>query len=280
MPPSKNSLDISRYRSGLLFLAGWTLFFYLFWFNTFSYTPLGDLQVSHVNLWGDWAVHFTIGSSFAYNQILPGASPLIIGYPLSYPFVNDWISGMLIRLGMPFISSFIIPSFILSILGVLALVLFYRSWFNNRQIALLATTIFLLNGGVGFIYYLQDVAKSPNPLTTVLVPPRTYTNYRQKRLEWINVIDSMFTPQRSFVLGLPLSLLALGLIYTALKQTESQAESKWRHRAVKTIAAGLIIGLLPIIHSHSFLAIFVILVAWSLASLLITTRQKRPAELR
>jgi hypothetical protein len=247
------------------FLVAWVGYCLLFWSKGLFVDAGGNLVAGHVNIWGDWAAHMTMGNAMAARGPLLNTSPLLIGQPFAYPFVSNMVSALLIKAGLPLIPSYTVPSFIFSCLLVVALFWFYRVLFKSRGVALVATVIFLLNGGMGFYYFAQDVMNSTKPKFTLLNPPHEYTRLDEKKIKWISVIDSMVIPQRAFTLGFPLALVALGLVY------QSTFETKKKNLPFKKLlAAAALIGFLPLIHTHSFLATFVILACWATTDFLVT----------
>lgn len=227
-------------------------------------------MVSHVSIWGDWAAHFTMGSAMAYRHLLLETSPFLIGAPFSYPFVANLISAILIDRGNDFFLSFIIPSAIASVVIVYALFGFYKVLFKSMATAILATTIYLCNGGLGFIQFIKDVLNSPQPLVTILNPPVEYTHLSEWHIEWISVIYSMIIPQRAFTLGFPIALVILLLLFKVFFKNEYHGRKKY----CILIITGLLTGGLTLIHSHSFLALAIIIPCWGLA-LLINNKNKK-----
>jgi hypothetical protein len=222
-----------------LFVGCWLIYFFGFWSRALYFDSDQNLVAGHVNIWGDWAAHLTMGTHLAVNNFQLLDSPFLIGATFAYPFAANALSALLWQLGIPLQSAFTIPSFVFSVLTVIALLIFYRVIFRSPKIAILAATIFLLNGGLGFMYLIQDMQASPALLSVLLNPPHEYTRIDDEQIKWISVIDSMIIPQRAFTHGFPLTLLALALIL-----------------------AGVILGLMPIIHTHSFLAAVIILASW------------------
>lgn len=258
-----------------MFISGWILYFALFWSKALFFDPAGNLVAGHVNIWGDWAAHMTMGTAMAERGPLLTVSPLLIGQPFAYPFVSNMISGILLKLGAPLVHSFVIPSFIFSILMILALLWFYTTVFKSRAVALIASLVFLCNGGVGFYYFGQDILNSPAPLQTLLNPPHEYTRYDDKHLKWISVIDSMIIPQRAFALGFPLAVIALGLVYQSTLQTQTKKKVT-THTWTQLSLAATLVGVLPIIHTHSFLALFIIIGFWASSDVLLSLWQGQP----
>jgi hypothetical protein len=244
-----------------LYFTAWFSYFAWFWSRALSVNEKGDLVAGQVNIWGDWAAHFTMGSALAYRDVWLSSSPFLLGAKFAYPFAANLLSAILIRLGMPFVAGFVVPSFIFSCLIVLALFWFYKVVFKSRTIAVIASLIFLLNGGMGFWYYLQDIHLSSTPVETALNPPHEYTRLDAQNIKWISVIDSMIIPQRAFNHGFPLALLALAWLYSDLAPATKKRSFKQELKLYGP--ACLLLGLLPFIHTHSFLAAGIILAGWS-----------------
>lgn len=248
---------LQRYGVWVYFFA-WFVYFGVFWSRAVTVDKLGNFVANHVNIWGDWAAHFTMGSSLGYRSLWLTDSPLLVGARFSYPYFNDWISGLLLKLGADFGAAFTVPSFLASCFLVVALFYFFKTLFNSKTIAILASLIFLLNGGLGFIYFGQDIAASTNPWSTFLNPPHEYTRIDDQGIKWLSVIDSMVIPQRAFTLGFPLTVVALTLIYQAIYIPEKNL----RRNYAKLIVAGIILGVMPLVHTHSFLSAGIILSFW------------------
>ncbi|MBP9820306.1 hypothetical protein KBC79_06265 [Candidatus Woesebacteria bacterium] len=252
------------------FFSFWFVYFAVFWSRAISFDPNGNLMIGHINLWGDWAVHFTMGSSMAYRQLILDTSPLLLGAPFGYPFFANWLSAMLIRLSVPFFIAFTMPSLIFSLILVITLFWFYLRLFKSKHIAVIASIIFLLNGGFGFLRYFDQVAEAPNKTEAIFYPKEKYTHNDSQNIRWISIIDSMILPQRAFNHGFPLALLAIGWLYLFLEKLQDNRTAKsyvW--------AGGLVLGVLPILHTHSFIAAAIILPCWFLFSVLFVKKAKK-----
>jgi hypothetical protein len=255
----------------------WIVYFALFWSEAVFYDAQGNFVAGHVNIWGDWAVHFTMATAMAQRGLIGLASPLLIGQPFSYPFVADGISSVLLRMGVPFIPAFTVTSFLFSLLLVVTLYLFYTQLFRSRKVALVSSLIFLFNGGLGFAYFFNDIFHSAVPFFTLLNPPHEYTRIDQEGIRWISVIDSMIIPQRAFALGFSLAVLGLFIVWRVFfaEQSWGRGQKSDHLRRAFLALAGVFFGLLPIVHTHSFLAVFVILGCWSVSDLLFFTKKKK-----
>ncbi len=258
-----------RFSWWTIYLGFGFLYFSLFWSRAIWFDVAGNVVAGHVNILGDWAAHFTMGSKFAYTSLTDMASPFIINARLSYPFVVNWITAVLIKLGIPFLSAYVFLSWLGSLAIVVAVGSFYRQWFKSTGLAVLASLIFFCNGGLGFMWFLTDVASAPNPLSTFLNPPHEYTRLDAENIKWISVIDSMIIPQRAFTLGFPFALLILVGIWKLENaiHLKTSGLNSWRSQKFHRLGLGIGLGLLPIIHMHSFLALVIILSCWGLATI-------------
>lgn len=247
-----------------LFFASWLLYFSWFWANSFQVNENGDVFANHINIWGDWAAHFTMGSSMAFRQLWLAESPFLMGAKFSYPFAADFISGLLVKWQVPFLLAFIIPSWLGSLAIVAALFWLYKTWLGSEKLAILAALILLLGGGMGWWFWLADIKQAPNPIQAIVTPAHEYTRLDKEHIKWINVIDSMIIPQRAFTLGFPIGLVLWTLFISWLRNaannkiTSKNAASAKIPNWLPPVLAGLLLGQLPIIHMHTLLALAVL----------------------
>lgn len=241
----------------------WFLYFAVFWARAFTDNAAGGITAGHVNLWGDWAVHFTMGSAMAYRRLLLDQSPLLIYHAFKYPFFVNLLSALFVRAGMPFFSAFTVPSFVFSIATVVALYVFFRVTTGSSTIAIIASLLYLSNGGLGFIQFGKDVAQSPKPWFTAFHPPHTYTRFGD--IYWINIVECMIIPQRSFEIGFPMALFLLTLLFRWWGPRLAEmplGNSRALPPIVVPAVIGMLVGFLPIVHVHSFAAAALVAGTW------------------
>lgn len=248
-------------RRVFLYVCVWTAYFAWFWHKALSLNASGDLVAGHVNIWGDWAVHLTMTTAIAERGINIG-SPILIDAPFTYPFFVNAISAGLLRLGGDLISAMVLPSFLFSIGLVIALLWSFKQFFKSWNISMLATTFFLFSGGLGFLYAGQTVLSSNDFMYELLNPSDRYTRIDAAGIKWINVIDSMIIPQRAFAPGFTIGIIALTWIYQWWVENK---KATW-----KLLLSAVLIGLLPIIQTHTFLAVFIILSFWAISAISIS----------
>lgn len=263
-----NKISRTKFLLGVFFV-GWISYFAYLWKSVLFFNKTGDLVAGNVNVWGDWAAHFTITTAL-YQRGVFIESPFLLGAKFSYPFFADLISACLLHLGFSFSAAFLLPSFLLSVFLLISLYLFYRYLWKSSLTAVVASLIFFFNGGMGFVVFLQDLFKSAQPLNVLLRPPHEYTRIDSLGIKWLSVIDSMIVPQRAFLLGFPIGLFSLFLIL--FLQQQKLSEQKQR---IFFFLTGLLIGTLPIIHTHTFIALFVILSIWSFVDTLENWQNKK-----
>jgi hypothetical protein len=220
-----------------LFFFGWSLFFFLLWKNMLVFKADG-LYAGHPYVWADWSMHTGLVSSFAYRplELWFSSHPFFAGAPLNYPFVVNLISGVLVRLGLPMTSSMTVPSLIFSLGLLWAMHLFYEKSLRGTTASLIASLLFLCSGGIGFWYRADILTKIP-----------------EKGIEFTNVILGMLVPQRAFLLGMPIGLVILTFLLRFLEKKKVSPKI--------LIGIGILAGLLPIIHTHTYLVI-VMMSAW------------------
>ena len=199
---------------------------------------------------GDLPFHLAIISGFAYGQNLPPEHPELAGVRLTYPFLVDFIAAMIVRAGGSLRSALFLEGLVLG-LGIVALL---QRWAllltRDRIAALVSPVLFLLNGGLGWMLLFRDVKPRQGGLVALLSNlPHNYTILPTGELRWGNVVTTLLVPQRTLLLGLPLALAAATLWWQALEPGPTADEARARRRMA---GAGVIAGLLPLVHGHSF----------------------------
>lgn len=238
------SVDIKINRkaliSWLIWLAGWLVLWLILW-PKMLYRETDGLYAGWVNIWGDWAAHLTYTTSFAYGDNFPPQMPILIGAKFSYPFMADFLSAILIKIGAGLIPAMLIPSIVLSMALVILLTGFGQTLTKKFSAGKLTAILFLFNGGLGWWWWLKDI-KELGLTPTLVNLPREYTHLEKLfNIEWINVITSQVIPQRGFLLGFPAAILVY-LFFWHYWQ---------KHQRRYLLAAGLVTALLPLAHAHS-----------------------------
>lgn len=253
--------NLSKFNTGLFWVfATWGIYFLWLWPRMFYYKEQ-SIWAGFITVWADWAAHVSYAAPFAYKD--PGqwfvAHPLFINKPYIYPFVPDAISGLLIRFGLNTVNSFVLPSILFTFMLLYACTKILYTQLKSVKQSYVGLTVFLLSGGLGFLWFLKDLKL--NGISAIIFPPQTYTSIIESNVAWINLIWAQILPQRSFLMGFPLALLVI--IFTLTNQNK-KLDTKL---AIKILLYGIIAGLLPIIHFHSFLALIIVLGTFGITNL-------------
>ncbi len=225
----------------------------------------GSFFVQPVHSYGDISLHLGLISSFAFGNNFPPQSPILSGTKISYPFLVDFITAIFVHpLGLRFDQAVgLVGVFLMTILIIL-LGFFALKVIGNKLAAVLVITLFFFNGGLGFLFFFEDLQKSNlNFFQFFQALPKDYTALKELGFFWINVVLSMLLPQRSFLLGLPVVILILYIFWDLAAEFDKR----------KLILGLLLISLLPIIHAHSLIVLAPFLIWLTLETLLKNKRK-------
>lgn len=215
---------------------------------------------------GDLPLHLSIIQSFATGGNFPPEHPELAGARLTYPFLADFIAAIFVRAGASIRDAMFYENLTLSIALIFLLYEWARRWTNDWLAATMTPALVLLNGGLGWWLLFDEARRSPDGLSGLLWKlPHDYTITPDGMIRWGNAITALLVTQRSFLLGLPLVVIVLSLWWQAVEirqidgtrgaeHTRRPAEAKVNGRR-RMIAAGIITGLLPFAHAHSFLVV-------------------------
>lgn len=205
----------------------------------------------HINVWSDWPLHLAMTQFFAERDPAQWLSqhPMYSDAPLAYPFLTNLVSGLLHRAGLGLDAAMTAPSLLYALLLVLGLYALFSLLTGTPRRAATAVALFFLASGLGFLDFLADLASGSSLPAMLAFPPELYS--RADEYQWYsgNFVVGMLMPQRAFLLGLTLAVWSQVLLLYALLR---------RPRRGLFIGAGLLAGLLPIAHAHSFLAVVLI----------------------
>ena len=262
----------------LIYFGFWLIYFAYFWSQAIAIEPSGKLFARQGFLWGDWAAHLTMTTRMAYGEkLILSRSPFFITYPFGYPFVADLASAVLIKLNFSMITAMIFTSFSYCFLGVVLLFIFLKRIFKSAATGIIGSLLFYFNGGMGFVMALPDLKKATNLWTFLDQITQKYTHHPESSLHLINIIESMFIPQRAFTFGFPVTLLILILLLKIIRANLKPSKLTQKKLLIRGLFIGALIGAMLIIHTHSFLALFIILASWSLSSFLLASAKKKSA---
>lgn len=213
------------------------LFFATLGFSYLSFTHFVSVQpdgwYSSGNTWGDLPFHLGVINYFAFGQSYP-PQYVVFDSVLGYPFLADFSAALLvvgasIQWVLVFSSVFWFVSFL-----VLTYCVGLRLGFSKIA-CVLALVLLLFSGGFGFLDFLSSASRDGVGAALMakdytIVPPTA----------WTNVVTSLFLPQRTLLMGAMVFAAVFFLLLHASRRRDF-------------LLAGVLAGLMPLVHWHSFL---------------------------
>lgn len=197
--------------------------------------------------YGDLCMHLAFITSME-NMAFPPSYSLLIDTPLSYPYLTDSLSTSFYLLGLPLNLAVVVPGTLLMALTYAGYMLLAREILGSRHKAVLvAALLFFFNGGLGFLYDFDMVGRDGWQKVMEIFTGyyKTPANQPEYNLRFSNVIADLLIPQRALMGGWAMVLPALYLLLIS-----------FRERSMKqTVMLALWAGALPLVHTHTFLAL-------------------------
>ena len=251
--------------SKLVRFAFYAFFFVLFClvFSQAMYqTPQGIYTGGSQNA-GDLPFHLGAIFSFTDGANFPPINPSFAGAKFSYPFIADIVSAAFVKLGADVQSAMLVQDVAWAFSLLIILERFAFKLTADRLAGKIAPWLLFFSGGLGFLWFFSDFWHQGKGLVAFLsVLPKDYTisdNFR-----WGNSLVTLFMTQRSLLLGMPLTLVILHWLwgfFHAEPDKEKHAKEKidqTRDGFVLAFLVGLLAGMLPLVHLHSLITLFVV----------------------
>jgi hypothetical protein len=251
-----------------------------------------------LNNYGDLPFHLSVITSFAYgNNFLP-EDPTYAGVRFTYPFLTDFVSAIFVRCGADLRQSMFIENFVLAMAFVGLMHRWALVMVRDRLAAVLTPLLVLLNGGFGWVLLWDRVTADHDSLVDLFKSfPPSFTVIPETTWRWGNAISTLLIPQRGFLLGLPLAVIVftqwwlsderpaeLSEIVEEETRVKGKGKKEKKQKNVRTdelsleppkpsllfpyfafsvstrrmIGAGIVAGLLPLVHAHSFVVVMVV----------------------
>ena len=272
---AKGNLQGGSSRKFLRF-AYYAFFFLLFFFffdRTMLESAAGIFTGGSQNL-GDLSFHLGAIFSFTEANNFPPQNPSFAGARFSYPFIADILTAFAMKLGAGVRDAMFLQnlSWAMSLLIILERFVYLLT--TDRLAARIAPFLLFFSGGLGFVWFLSDYwAQAKSFFDFIGALPKDYTISDSFR--WGNSMVVLFMTQRSLLLGLPLTLLVVGYLWKVFAAGEMEKLDRDASGVSESprlffsprrlldfprspIVIGLIAGLLPLIHLHSLVVLFVI----------------------
>ncbi|MGI8669302.1 MAG: hypothetical protein ACR2J3_05560, partial [Aridibacter sp.] len=215
---------------------------------------------------GDLPYHLGAIFSFTDGNNFPPQNPSFADAKFTYPFIADFLTACLVKLGASVQSVMLIQnvSWAFSLLVILEKFVFKIT--NNRLAGKLAPFILFFSGGLGFLWFFKDYWYGTQGLWEILWNlPQDYTT--GENFSWGNSLVVLFITQRSLLFGLPLTIIVLNKLWGIFatedtekveKNKKDKKESRQFSFSFAPLIIGLIAGTLPLIHAHSLAVLFVV----------------------
>lgn len=261
----------------------------------------GSLHVGQ-STYGDLSLHLSVAAS-AVNAPFPLHNSLMRYATMAYPYLSDTFASSFVLFGMPLGAAIVFTGTLMMALVYAGYALLCGQLLRRRYGVTLCTLLLFLNGGLGFFYTLSGTVSESGVVVTVWDNLRNVlTGYYQtptnqpnpNNLRWSNILCDMLLPQRGILGGWTLLLPALNLLapplcarvrrrpyrgeatpalaapFYAYAEEPALAEPiDWPHGLRGWVLCGVFAGALPLVHTHSFLAL--VLLSLGLCGYLVLT---------
>ena len=277
-----------REHVGLAFVL--VVFAPVYWrlFSTHTFAEGAGGVYSGGSAWYDLSFHAALATSFAYGANFPPAYTPLSGEPLLYPFMPDFHAAALMAAGLPLRAALLSTALPLALCVNGLFYSFALRVTRRAGAAALATLLFLLNGGLGFWEFVRDWRGSGLNLAEFWrTPAVNYANLWERGIHWTNLVADTLLPQRASLYGLPAALMVFTAFAAFWQRSEPPAVAGGsellstgptretyptataggsdpaalvggevtRPSDVRLLlVAGVLAGLLPYFHTHTYVA--------------------------
>jgi hypothetical protein len=264
---ARGKMDGANFKKMLRF-AYYVFFLLLFWFffeRAMIETGRGILTGASQNL-GDLPYHLGAIFGFTDGQNFPPQNPSFSGARFTYPFIADLLTACFAKLGADVRTAIMVQdvSWAFSLLVILEG--FTAKLTGSKLAGRIAPLLLFFSGGLGFLWFFKDYWGQAQGISEFLWHlPRDYTISDQFR--WGNSMVTLFMTQRSLLLGMPLTLIALGYlwdVFTTGKEFYRDGQDRQDKAGFSIkgfppagLVVGLLAGMLPLIHLHSLAVLFI-----------------------
>ncbi len=289
-------------------IAYYFFFLLLFWFffqRAMMETPNGIFIGSSHNL-GDLPFHLGAIFSFTNGQNFPPENPSYAFAKFTYPFMVDLIIATFVKFGARVSDAMLVQNVLLAFSLLVILERFTVKLTGSRFAGRLAPVLLFFGGGVGFLWFFKDALNAPAgfydyfwniPIDYTIRQDPFHWKDSLYSFRWGDSLTTLFLTQRSLVLGMPLTLIALQKIWeffssgTSFKDAEmrrhgdaakdgqirqtvskdgqleqtvfpaqilSNSASPRLRVSASLFLVGLLAGTLPLVHTHSLAVLFLV----------------------
>ncbi|HNX62483.1 MAG TPA: hypothetical protein PKN45_07565 [Candidatus Limiplasma sp.] len=259
----------------LTLIAGW-----LEYSHSIRIAPDGTCHVGQ-STYGDLSLHLAVASS-AVNAAFPLKNSLMVGATMAYPYLSDTFASSFYLLGMNLSAAMAFTGTVMCASVFTGFALLCANLCRRRGAVTLAVLLLFLNGGLGFFYTLSGTTENGAIVSTAWDNLRTVmTGYYQtptnqpdpNNLRWVNILCDMLVPQRGLLGGWTILMPVLLLIVPPLFRRDRPVP-----RAL--ILAGIMAGGMPLIYTHTFLALAIASLGFCLYTVCTAPKSRRAEAFR
>lgn len=216
--------------------------------------PDGSYYVGQ-STYGDLSLHLAVTTSIV-NAKFPLENSLMLGATMAYPYLADSIATSMMMLGQSLPTAMAFTGTLMMTLVFMGYGLLVSQLCRKRGARFLTFFLLFLNGGLGFFYTLSGRVENgyvstvwDNLYNVMNGYYQTPTNQPDpNNLRWVNIICDMLIPQRGILGGWTMLMPCLNLLLPPLCRKE-------RHSFREMLLLGVMAGGMPLLHTHSFLAL-------------------------
>ncbi|MEP6635392.1 MAG: hypothetical protein ABJB97_01610 [Acidobacteriota bacterium] len=243
-----------------------------------------------INNFGDLPFHLSVITGFAYGNNFPPEDPTYAGVRFTYPFLTDFVSAIFVRSGADLRQSMFIENFVVAFSFVGLLHRWALELVKDRLAAIVTPLLVLLSGGLGWVLLWTNARQNEQGLWGALKAlPASITVIPNTTWRWGNAISALLVPQRGILLGLPLAVIVFTQWWLSMEPRTAGEQGKQgkgkrgtgkektkvvhveglgAHSGIsffprfpvslsvrRMAAAGIVAGLLPLVHAHSFIVV-------------------------
>ncbi len=204
----------------------------------------GSLHVGQ-STYGDLCMHAGFATGLI-GQSYPPEYTLLPGTLLGYPFLCDALSSTMFMFGTPLAPALYVPGTVMCAVFYMGFVIFAYKLTGKKAAAAVAFYFFFFSGGLGFTRLFDGNGFDEWIVSDTLFGYyKAPTNLPDENLRWVNALCDLLIPQRTLMAGWMCLMPCLYLLISAM-----------RERNLKYfVLLGVWAGALPMIHTHSFLAL-------------------------
>lgn len=232
------------------------------------------------NNYGDLPFHLSIITRFTEGANFPPEDPTWAGARFTYPFIADFVAACFVRAGATLRQAMLLENFLLALSFVGLLHRFTLKLTKDWIAGLIAPTLVLFSGGLGWWRFFTDSNWSEQGIANVLLNLQQQYTINEHGYRWGNSLTTLLVPQRGILLGFALALVVFIAWWSSLENGEegNRQKVKGKKRAKASAApgpnfpfsfflppsvrrmviAGAIAGLLPLVHAHSFVVVMMV----------------------